>query len=67
MALRFKRVGGGSQGKFTWHLILNDGEKETVLAHAPDNYAREWSYRESIDRVKKAVQIDFIEDDIKEG
>ncbi|MYK95917.1 hypothetical protein F4009_18285 [Candidatus Poribacteria bacterium] len=61
MSLRFERVGGGSQGKFTWHLIWNDGEKETVIAHAPDNYGRQWSYDESIDRFKKAVQVDFSE------
>lgn len=62
MALRIKCVSAGVQGKSKWELVLIEGARETKIACSPQNYNSIKNCRASIDRFKKAVQIEFIED-----
>ena len=65
MALRFRWVSGGAKGKSTWKLVHIEGESETVIAKAPQNYGTERNYEASIKRFKKAfekaVQVEYVD------
>ena len=62
MALLIKYLSGETRGKSRWELVLVEGAKETVLAHSPGEFNTVKGRQESIDRLKAAVQIEFIEE-----